>query len=339
MKKRMYIVTGAAGHLGSTVIRLLSAKKEKIRALIMPSESGEAFDGVQYFRGDVRDIKTLMPMFENTDGFDVFVIHTAGIVDISDKPNPVMYDVNVNGTRNMIDLCRRYGVRRLVYVSSVHAIPEKEGLCVMTETDSFSPETVNGYYAKSKAEATREVLEAAAGGLDAVVVHPSGIIGPYDTKNNHIVQLLADYLSGKLPACVRGGYDFVDVRDVAAGCISAAERGRRGECYILSNRHYDVSEILLITKSICGKGRRLPVLPSWLAKAAAPVIGLYSAVTKRRPLYTAYSIDTLRSNDRFSHDKATAELGYRPRDLYRTVRDTVAWLKAKARGAVQNGAL
>ena len=166
----MYIVTGAAGHLGSTVIRLLSAKKEKIRALIMPSECGEAFDGVQYFHGDVRDIKTLMPMFENTDGFDVFVIHTAGIVDISDKPNPVMYDVNVNGTRNIIDLCRRFGVRRLVYVSSVHAIPEKEGLCVMTETDCFSPETVNGYYAKSKAEATREVLEAAAGGLDAVVV-------------------------------------------------------------------------------------------------------------------------------------------------------------------------
>ena len=200
-------------------------------------------------------------------------------------------------------------------------------------------ETVNGYYAKSKAEATREVLEAAAGGLDAVVVHPSGIIGPYDTKNNHIVQLLADYLSGKLPACVRGGYDFVDVRDVAAGCISAAERGRRGECYILSNRHYDVSEILRITKSICGKGRRLPVLPSWLAKSRRsrdrPLFGRHKAPSAVYGLFHRHA----QEQRPFSHDKATAELGYRPRDLYRTVRDTVAWLKAKARGAVQNGAL
>ena len=138
---------------------------------------------------------------------------------------------------------------------------------------------------------------------------------------------MASFLRGKLPACVRGGYDFVDVRDVAAGCIAAADRGRRGECYILSNRHYEVRELLELARR-CGGGRRLPVLPAWMAKAAVPFIRLYARGVHRRPLYTAYSLQALASNDRFSHDKATRELGYRPRDLRLTVRDTVRWLQS-----------
>lgn len=128
-----------------------------------------------------------------------------------------------------------------------------------------------GGYAKTKAEATQIVLDAADHGLDAVVVHPSGILGPYDRSGNHLVQMVTDYIHGKLPACVNGGYDFVDVRDVAAGCLAAVERGRRGECYILSNRHYDIKEVLRMVKQVAG-GRRLPVLPMWMAKAAAPLM-------------------------------------------------------------------
>ena len=144
-----------------------------------------------------------------------------------------------------------------------------------------------------------------------MVVHPSGILGPYDRSGNHLVQLVSDYLQGKLPACVTGGYDFVDVRDVALGCLLAAEKGRKGECYILSNRHYEVRELLGILRSVAG-GRRLPVLPMWMARAAAPGLQWLARLQKKRPLYTKYSLYTLRSNDKFSHDKATAELGYRP---------------------------
>ena len=134
--------------------------------------------------------------------------------------------------------------------------------------------------------------------------------------------------AGKLPACVRGGYDLVDVRDVAAGCVRAALHGRSGECYILSNRHYEVRELLELARR-CGGGRRLPVLPAWMAKAAVPFIRLYARGVHRRPLYTRYSLHTLQSNDRFSHDKATAELGFFPRDIARTVADTVLWLRRR----------
>lgn len=324
--KKLYIITGAAGHLGSTIIKLLESRNQKARGLILPSESAENTKNTTYYKGDVTQPDSMRPLFEDTGNSRLILIHTAGIIDISGELTPKMYDVNVNGTKNVLKLCTEYNVSRMVYVSSVHALPEKSRGLVITETDTFSPDTVTGGYAKTKALATQAVLFAAENGLDGVVVHPSGILGPYDDAHNHMVQMIRDYVSGKLPACVKGGYDFVDVRDVAEGCLAAAEKGRRGDCYILSNRHYDVKEVLSMAKSV-GGGRRLPVLPVWMAKAVSPFIRLDAKIKKRRPLYTLYSLDTLCSNDRFSHDKATAELGYRPRDLYETVKDTVLWFR------------
>lgn len=325
---KLYIITGAAGHLGGTIIRILKSQDVEVRGLILPSEAAVPGEHITYYKGDVRDSASMEPLFAGAEDRETIVIHTAGIVDISGTVSPALYNVNVNGTRNIIELCLRHRVKRLVYVSSVHAIPEKDPDHVLSEVREFSAEAVCGGYAKTKAEATQAVLDAAKCGLDAVVVHPSGIIGPYDDVGNHLVQMVSDYISGKLPACVRGGYDFVDVRDVAEGCLTAAERGKSGECYILSNRHYEVREILQMVKKVYG-GRRLPTLPMWMARAAEPVMSGFAKWKKRRPLYTKYSLYTLQSNDKFSHDKATSELGYRPRDLYQTVRDTVAWLRRK----------
>ena len=326
--EKTYLVTGACGHLGGTLVRLLERTGAQVRGLRLPSEQARNRAHVTYYPGDVRDRDSLRPLFRGLAGREVVVFHTAAIVDISGEVTPQMHDVNVNGTKNILALCREYGVKRLVYVSSVHAIPEKDGCAVLREVDRFSPQQVTGGYAKTKAEATQAVLDAAAQGLDAVVVHPSGILGPFDGTGNHLVQLVKEYAGGKLPACVKGGYDFVDVRDVAAGCLAAAEKGRSGQCYILSNRHYEVQEVLAMAKTLC-HGRRLPVLPMWMAQAAEPLLGWVARVKKQRPLYTKYSLYTLRSNDRFDHGKATAELGYRPRDLRQTVRDTLRWLAKK----------
>ena len=326
--EKTYLVTGACGHLGGTLVRLLERTGAQVRGLRLPSEQARDRAHVTYYPGDVRDRDSLRPLFRGLAGREVVVFHTAAIVDISGEATPQMVDVNVNGTKNILALCRECGVKRLVYVSSVHAIPEKDGYAVLREVDRFSPQQVTGGYAKTKAEATQAVLDAAAQGLDAVVVHPSGILGPFDGTGNHLVQLVKEYAGGKLPACVKGGYDFVDVRDVAAGCLAAAEKGRSGQCYILSNRHYEVKEVLAMAKTLC-HGRRLPVLPMWMAQAAEPLLGWVARVKKQRPLYTKYSLYTLRSNDRFDHGKATAELGYRPRDLRQTVRDTLRWLAKK----------
>ncbi len=325
--RRVYIITGANGHLGNTLIRILRKTEVEIRGLLLPTEHRKERENIHYFHGDVRDTDTLSSLFEGLSDAEVIVIHTAGIIDIAGTVSSQMYAVNVEGTRNIVKLCQEYGVKRLVYVSSVHAIPEKRW-SVQREVHHFSPEEVVGGYAKTKAEATQLVLDAVSEGLDAVVVHPSGIIGPYDSSENHLVQMITDYIRGKLPACVRGGDDLVDVRDVAAGCIAAAEKGRTGECYILSNRHYEIREVLGMVREY-GGGRRLPTLPIWMAKAAAPLLGWIAKKRHRRPLYTRYSLYTLHSNDKFSHEKASRELGYHPRDLVQTIQDTIRWERGR----------
>lgn len=325
---KLYLITGANGHLGSTILRMLQKGRAETRGLVLPGEMGALQDHVRYIQGNVCDKQSLEPLFQGIEGREAILIHLAGIVDISDQASQKMYDVNVGGTRNIVELCREHRVKRLVYVSSVHAIPEKDKMQVLQEVRHFSDKDVVGGYAKTKALATQIVLDAAKEGLDAVVVHPSGILGPYGSSGNHLVQLVKDYMGGKLPACVNGGYDFVDVRDVAGGCLAAAEKGRRGECYILSNRHYEIKDVLGMVKKLQG-GRKLPVLPMWMARAAAPLLEWVAKCRKERPLYTKYSLYTLHSNDRFSHDKATQELNYHPRDLYQTIWDTIRWLRGR----------
>lgn len=326
---KLYIITGAAGHLGSTLVRLLEKTGAMIRGLILPTEHRKNAGNITYFSGDIRQKETLYPLFKDSEAYETTVIHTAGLIDISDHVSPQLYDVNVNGTRNLLEVCRQVSHPAGWYMSARSATQSRTLFMCSPETDAFSPDQVVGGYAKTKAAATQLVLDAAQEGLDAVVVHPSGILGPYDACGNHLVQLVRDYMYGKLPACVKGGYDFVDVRDVAAGCLLAAEKGQSGQCYILSNRHYEIREILAMVRKSSGC-RKVPVLPMWMAKLAAPFMELDAKRRHRRPLYTRYSLHALCSNDRFSHDKATKELGYQPRDLRQTIRDTVSWLQQQA---------
>ena len=241
--KRYYLLTGANGHLGHTIAAKLREAGEEVRGLVLPNDPHPApvLSGVELMEGDVCKPETLEPFFhvepDEEGPREVVVIHTAGLISISSRRSDRVRAVNVEGTRNVVDMCMRHHVSRLVHVSSVHAIPEGKAGEPIVEAARFDPGEVEGLYAKTKAEASQLVLDAAAQGLDAVIVHPSGILGPGDFGQGHLTQMIADYLNGRLVACVKGGYDFVDVRDVADGVIAAAEKGRAGECYILSNRH------------------------------------------------------------------------------------------------------
>lgn len=323
---RRYLVTGAAGHLGSTILRFLRDGNSEVRCLLRQGEKPVVeSENIHYISGNVCRPDTLAPLFAGGGGQETVVIHTAGLISIAGHVSPQVREVNVGGTANMIALSRKYDVGRFVYVSSVHAIPELPASQVIRETEHISLELVKGCYAKTKAEATRLVLDAAKAGLPAVVVHPSGIIGPYDAGRNHLTQLVADYLRGKLPVCVSGGYDFVDVRDVAQGCLLAAERGRTGRCYILSGHYLSILELL--TRAGSFGGRKPPgVAPMPLAKLAAPVVQAVAHIQHRRPLYTGYSLYTLTSNSNFSRERAEKELGYQSRGINKTIRDMVEWL-------------
>jgi len=338
---KVYLVTGGNGFVGNNVVKQLLDKGERVRVLIRDSAlAKDAFkdylndpkmsDRLELILGDVRKYEAVSSLFRENE--ECVFIHAAAIVDITGYQfNFQMHDVNVNGTKNVLRVCKEKKVKRFVYVSSVHAITEPKKRALTTEPTVFNPKTVVGAYAKTKAESTAEVKKAIAEGLDAVIVHPSGIIGPNDYGNTHLTQTVIDYYEGKIPAAVKGGYDFVDVRDVALGVVAAAENGRVGENYILSNRYVTVKELLdLLYENLGTKEPKLSI-PMWLARFSLPFLKAYFTLKNERPLYTSYSLYTLRSNSNFSHEKASAELNYSPRDFSETVRDTCEFLKARGK--------
>ncbi|MBO1265136.1 NAD-dependent epimerase/dehydratase family protein [Proteiniclasticum sp. SCR006] len=328
---QLYIVTGANGHLGNVVARKLIERKERVWLFLLYGEKPVVEGAERIYYGDVTEKETLLPLFLDAVGEKVVFIHCAGIVSIKSPFTRRLYDVNVLGTKNVADLCLEYKVEKLLYVSSVHAIPDNLHGETIQETAVFDYNRVEGHYAKSKAMATRYVLQTGRKGLPVNVVHPSGIIGPYDFGRSHTTTLIEDFLNGRLRAVMAGGYDFVDVRDVADGILSCAENGTPGACYLLTSRYYSLGELFEMLAEITGRRKHLAVLPLWFVKGTASLAELYYKMLKQPPLYTRYSIFTLGTNNRYSHARATKELGYAPREMKETLEDTCKWLYESGR--------
>lgn len=327
--KKIYIITGANGFLGNNIIRILEKDADnEIRAFVLKDDSIKSLENLncKIYYGDVTNKESLSSIFENTNGKEVFVIHCAAIVYIKSKYNPLIYNVNVNGTKNIVDKVLELNAK-LVYVSSVHAIPEKPNNDLITEVTNFNPEDVYGLYAKTKAEAAKYVMDAIKNkNLNACIIHPSGIIGPNDFGNSHLTQLIKVVSNGKLFACVKGGYDFVDVRDVAKGVTNACKNGIKGECYILSNRYITIKELCDLICDLQKRKRIKIILPISIAKLIAPLFELYYNLKKEIPLFTKYSLYTLSSNANFSNKKARQYLDFKNRSIEDTIKDTTKWI-------------
>lgn len=327
--KRIYIVTGASGFLGNNIIRMLEHDDNaEVRAFVLNGESISSLNNLKcsIYYGDVTKADTFNSIFEGIGDAEIFVIHCAAVVYIKSKYNSRVYDVNVNGTKNIVDKVLEYNAK-LIYVSSVHAIPEKSDGNLISEVSIFNPDDVVGLYAKTKAEAARYVMDSVKDkGLNACIVHPSGILGPYDFSNSHLTALVREIVRGKLPMCVKGGYDFVDVRDVAKGIIMACDKGKMGECYIMSGEFVSIKKLADLVCDVVGKKRIKVVLPIMIAKIVAPFYEMYYNVKGKTPLFTKYSLYTLSSNSNFSNEKAKRDLGFVTRDITDTVRDMVMWI-------------
>ncbi len=330
--KKIYIITGATGFLGNNIIRKLEKYADnEIRAFVLEGDSIKSLENLKckIYYGDVTKKETLSSIFENIDDKEVFVIHCAAVVYIKSKYNPLVYNVNVNGTKNIVNKVIE-SKAKLIYISSVHAIPEQPNNEVITEITNFNPDNVKGLYAKTKAEAAKYVLDAVKNkNLNACIIHPSGIIGPNDFSNSHLTQLVKEIASGKLFAYVKGGYDFVDVRDVADGVISACKNSTNGECYILSNRYITIKELCDLICDVQGRKKIKMVLPIGIAKLVAPLFEIYYNLKKETPLFTKYSLYTLSSNANFSNEKSKEKLGFKNRNMKETIKDTVEWINKK----------
>ncbi len=324
---RTYIVTGAAGYLGNVLCRQLVASGATVRAVVLPNTDTSCLADlpVTLVEGDVREAATLDAALTEVQPAECTVLHLASVVSIASRVSAHVRSVNVGGTAAVIEACRRHRVPRLVYVSSVHAIPDQGPGHVHTEVDHFDPRLVHGEYAKTKAEATELVLDANDAQLQTVVVHPSGICGPGDHAHGHITALVAAIVTGRMRVYVDGGYDFVDVRDVADGIIAAADHGVPGECYILSGGYLSMSETVQLIADRAGRPT-LRRMPAWVARLTAPMAEAYFRVRRQSPEYTPYAVRVLESQGHFSSAKATATWGYAPHDPAAAFAATVDWL-------------
>ncbi len=320
--KKLYLITGASGHVGTVLVSELVKRGESIRALVLPGHGKHLPKEIDVIEGDITEMNSLIPFFDRNGYEVVTLIHCAALITVASKPDPHVWITNVQGTENVMRQAYSAGVERVIYVSSVHAIPEKPEPEVITEVSRFSPDLVHGQYARSKAAAAQKVLEYAEKGLNVSIVHPSGIIGPGDINNrNHMIRTIHAIAKGTIPIALHGGYDFVDSRDVADGILACEVNGRSGECYILNGHYFTVSDLLNSIRKMKGKAVRKTVLPYSAAKMLAPVVEWVSVLFKRpAPLFTPYSVYTLNTNGRFSHEKASKEFGYSPRNIAESIR-------------------
>ena len=322
----MILVTGAAGHIGNVLVRELVNDGNDVRALILPGEDVAALEGlsVEIVEGNVLDPQSLDKAMRGVD----LVFHLAGIISILPGQDEVMRRVNVDGTRNVLAAAQKAHVKRLVYTSSIHAL-SRDWKKKINETVPFDPNNQAGGYDRTKAQASLVVLEAVKQGLDAVIVCPTGVVGPYDYRGSEMGDLLRSWLRLRPHFMIEGAYDFVDVRDVARGQILACQHGKTGEVYILSGGRVRLMELKQMVQDALGEHSLTIKIPTWLAKFASLFTPLYYKLTRQVPKFTKYSLETVQSNSDISNQKAKSDLGYSPRDMVTTIGDTVRWWLAK----------
>lgn len=325
MKK--VLVTGATGHVGNVLIKYLKEKGYDVYGLVMP------FERIDYIKndctllyGNILDLEGLKYNFKNID----YVIHTAGIIDIGSGNKRNLYNVNVNGTLNVLKASLFNKVKRVVYTSSVHAIPELKDNSLMTEITEFDPKLVKGNYAKSKALATKKAFEfAKENDLELVVTLLAGVIGSSDYKGSYMGEVVRSYLNNKLPLYVKGGYNYVDVKDVAKGIHLALEKGKNLETYLLSGHYLTVKQYLDLVAEISHFKPIKKAINYHFILFVSKFAELYYILSKRKMLLSTYSIKVLRSNANFSNLKAKEQLGWEIRPIKETVREIVEFTFAE----------
>lgn len=317
------VITGASGHIGANLVRALIDKGRPTRCLVhVNCEAVEGLD-TEIARGDIRDPDSLCRAFEGAD----IVYHLAACISLSMSDWPVLESVNVLGTRNVVEACLRTGVRRLIHFSSIHALVQEPMSVPVDESRPLAESRHYPPYDRSKADAEIEVRRGIEKGLDAVIINPTAVIGPYDYQPSYFGEALISLAQRRLPALVTGGFDWVDVRDVVAGALRAEESAPAGARYLLSGHWVSMRDIAVMVTDITGVPTTRFVVPLWLAHIGAPFIQAVSRLNGKRPLYTGVSLRALRSNRHISHERATRELDYQPRPFRETLIDTLHWFE------------
>jgi dihydroflavonol-4-reductase len=325
-------VTGGSGFVGSNLIHELLARGHRVKALLRPKSDERALAGAKFERatGDLFDPALLLREMEGCD----WCFHVAASYHLWLPDYKPMYEANVTGTKNVLEAAGKAGCRRIVYTSTVGCIglPKMQDgeLVPSTEMDAVLPEQLTNHYKRSKWLAEEAAVKLVHAALPIVIVNPSAPIGPRDVKPTPTGQLIVDFLNRKLPAFIDTGLNWVHVRDVAAGHILAAEKGRVGERYILANGqgNWTMEETLRALQEITGIPAPKMKIPRWVALAAGHVSEAIAGVTGRPPKVPLAGVRMAKYKMWFNPAKAVQQLDLPQTPPKQALADAVEWFKA-----------
>lgn len=312
------VVTGASGHVGVNLLRELRLQGRRVTAVDQHPPADVAGDGIDWVAADVRDRAAMRRVLDGAQT----VFHLAAVISVVGDRGGLVPSVNVGGVEATARAALDVGVGRFVHCSSVHAYDLEA--CRGSRVDEGSPRATRPglpAYDRSKAAGEAALRRVVEDGLDAVVVNPSGIIGPRDEAPSRMGTVLLAAARGRLPATVAGSFDWVDVRDVVGSMMAAENRGTRGENYLLGGHPASLDQLVRL---VCqSTGRRTPIvdLPLWFARIWSPVAGALARRYENPLLYAGESLHALAARPDVDHSRATRELGHRPRPLAATVAD------------------
>ena len=319
------LVTGANGFIGSAVVRELLEKGENVRCLVRKTSSMNNLKGlvVELAFGDIRDINSIRIALEGCDS----VYHLAAIY-ANWLPNPdVMYQVNEEGTRNVLTACKDTDIRKTVYCSSVAALGA-HGKTPANESAQFNLNSTKDHYYISKFRAEQVALSFARQGLPVVIVNPSGPIGARDIAPTPTGALIINLLKGRYPGYVDGGINLIDVTDCARGIVAAMKKGRIGEKYILGNRNVSIKEYFDLIVAVAGRGRSPFIkLPRWLAVISGYGYQMLARMNGGPPITSASWVRVGSHYSWWDCTKAIEELGLGQRPLEVSIADAVKWFE------------
>ena len=320
------LVTGATGFIGANIVRLLLKKGYSVRALVRPNSDRRNLDGlgVEFAVGDVRDRDSIKRSMNGCR----LVFHTAALYSFWVRPRRLIYDINVKGTRNVLQTALEKGVERVVYTSSVATLGLREDGKPADETTPVDPLKIIGDYKKSKYLAEQVALEFAKK-FPVVIVNPSFPVGPYDIKPTPTGRVILDFLNRKMPAYVETGVNVVAVKDVALGHLLAAEKGRVGERYILGGENVTMRELLKLLSEVSGLSAPRVRLPYYPILALSYLNAAVCALTDTIPRMTPETIRMSGHYMFFDPSKAVQEIGLPQTSAREALHRAVEWFKKK----------
>ena len=329
-----YYITGISGFLGrNIVLKLLEKEDIRIIGMVLPNEKNLDFfldkENISLVKGNILNNEDLERFFSYGDYPNKIVLHVAGMISIYKTGDPLTTKINVEGTRNVLEVLKGKDVKKFVYISSVDSLNKRKGDEPIHEQDHYYPDKVDGVYSKSKANANNLVLDAVKEGLPGMIVLPSALLGPNDPFSAPINDAIKKFLNKKLPAITKGGYDLVDVRDVSEGILQAVKKGRVGESYLLTGSYSSVKDLIGLAAEVSHRKPVKFMVPHFIIKLISPILFIISKIRRKKPLFSAFSMDCLMQNSNYSHEKSFKELGYASRPLKDTLIDTIEYLESR----------